>query len=358
MPRYESSSSAVRLIPDLAAPELDWELLYDVHAARLRRVIQRKVAAALVEDVLQETFLRAFQSRHSIDHSRPIAPWLITIALRTAADARRNQLRSVESVAIDGDDSPELALDALEEELLNRARRIGIKHAFASLNTRQRRLLELVAVDGMTYESAAASEDMTTDAVKSVLARARTNFRTSFTAATGEPGVFGAAGVGGWLLKRFRLRTHRSALFIGHHAAGFGAATLSVAIVAVGAVPFARPIPTEAREERAAVAAGTLVGASGLSLSPSSPPNRTAPAAPAAEVPSSGSARDLRVGLAGVETSVGVSRNHNKLTAQSTQRSETPVDNSRSLLGVEVFCDGGASSTITCSIADALPTLP
>lgn len=357
MPRYESSSSAVRLIPDAGAPELDWELLYDVHAARLRRVIQRKVAAALVEDVLQETFLRAFQNRHSIDHSRPIAPWLITIALRTATDAHRSQLRSLQSVAIDGDDAPELALDALEEELLNRARRIGIKHAFASLNTRQRRLLELVAVDGMTYESAAASEDMTTDAVKSVLARARTNFRTSFTAATGEPGVFGAAGVGGWLLKRFRFRTHRSALFIGHHAAGFGAATLSVAIVAVAAVPAVRPMQGHAREANA----GALFGASSTS-SVAAIPISDAAAQDAVAATTTGTTPAGGQGepppLLKVETSSRIERDGTSMTGATSNSGGTAQVNVWEFTIVEIDCTAGAASTAACSVVATAPELP
>jgi RNA polymerase sigma-70 factor (ECF subfamily) len=43
----------------------------------------------LVEDVFQETFLQLFSSRDSFDTSRPLRPWLFTIAANKAKDALR-----------------------------------------------------------------------------------------------------------------------------------------------------------------------------------------------------------------------------------------------------------------------------
>ena len=47
----------------------------------------------LVEDVFQETFLQLFTSRDSFDKSRPLRPWLFTIAANKAKDALRKQQR-------------------------------------------------------------------------------------------------------------------------------------------------------------------------------------------------------------------------------------------------------------------------
>ncbi len=48
----------------------------------------------LVEDVFQETFLQLFTSRDSFDTSRPLRPWLFTIAANKAKDALRKQQRT------------------------------------------------------------------------------------------------------------------------------------------------------------------------------------------------------------------------------------------------------------------------
>ncbi len=48
----------------------------------------------LLEDVFQETFLQLFNSRDSFDTSRPLRPWLFTIAANKAKDALRKQRRT------------------------------------------------------------------------------------------------------------------------------------------------------------------------------------------------------------------------------------------------------------------------
>jgi RNA polymerase sigma-70 factor (ECF subfamily) len=48
----------------------------------------------LVEDVFQETFLQLFASRDSFDTSRPLRPWLFTIAANKAKDALRKWQRT------------------------------------------------------------------------------------------------------------------------------------------------------------------------------------------------------------------------------------------------------------------------
>jgi len=48
----------------------------------------------MVEDAFQETFLQLFTSRDSFDTSRPLRPWLFTIAANKAKDALRKKQRT------------------------------------------------------------------------------------------------------------------------------------------------------------------------------------------------------------------------------------------------------------------------
>jgi RNA polymerase sigma-70 factor (ECF subfamily) len=48
----------------------------------------------LIEDVFQETFLQLFTSRDSFDTSRPLRPWLFTIAANKAKDALRKRQKT------------------------------------------------------------------------------------------------------------------------------------------------------------------------------------------------------------------------------------------------------------------------
>jgi RNA polymerase sigma-70 factor (ECF subfamily) len=59
--------------------------------AFLRRFLTRQ---DLVEDVFQETFLQLFTSQDSFDTSRPLRPWLFTIAANKAKDALRKSQRT------------------------------------------------------------------------------------------------------------------------------------------------------------------------------------------------------------------------------------------------------------------------
>jgi len=65
----------------------------------------------MVEDVFQETFLQLFTSRDSFDASRPLRPWLFTIAANKAKDALRKRQRTdaipIGSIA----DSQEMSFD-------------------------------------------------------------------------------------------------------------------------------------------------------------------------------------------------------------------------------------------------------
>ena len=45
--------------------------------------------AADAEDIAQQTLLRAWEHRGGFDASKPVGPWLLTIARRLAADRRR-----------------------------------------------------------------------------------------------------------------------------------------------------------------------------------------------------------------------------------------------------------------------------
>jgi RNA polymerase sigma-70 factor (ECF subfamily) len=65
----------------------------------------------LVEDVFQETFLQLFASRESFDQSRPLRPWLFTIAANKAKDALRKWQRTAAVPIGTMADSQELSFD-------------------------------------------------------------------------------------------------------------------------------------------------------------------------------------------------------------------------------------------------------
>ena len=65
----------------------------------------------MVEDVFQETFLQLFTSRASFDTSRPLRPWLFTIAANKAKDALRKRQRTAATNIGTIADSQEMSFD-------------------------------------------------------------------------------------------------------------------------------------------------------------------------------------------------------------------------------------------------------
>ena len=98
------------------------------------------------EDLLQESFLAAYQYLDSFDVERPFGPWLNRIVMNRGANLRRSRMRrqtepEVESV------SP--APSALDESTRTEAREL-LTRALATLSERQRLIVTLCDVDGLT----------------------------------------------------------------------------------------------------------------------------------------------------------------------------------------------------------------
>ena len=83
----------------------------------LRRFLSR---SDMIEDVFQETFMQLYVSRDTFDVSRPLRPWLFTIAANKAKDALRRMQRSESAHfgnMFDGDEhSMDDVLNSLEHD--------------------------------------------------------------------------------------------------------------------------------------------------------------------------------------------------------------------------------------------------
>ncbi len=124
------------------------------------------------DDLVQETFVRAWKSLASFDEARPFAPWLITIAVnraKTMAARARPAEELDENVVWEGP-SP--------EEDTERARFAGaVARAAAALPEDQRIVLHLRAVESKSYREIADALGIPIGTVMSRLARARESVR-------------------------------------------------------------------------------------------------------------------------------------------------------------------------------------
>ena len=98
------------------------------------------------EDLVQESFLAAYQYLESFDVERPFGPWLNRIVLNRGANLRRARARRQTEPEVE---SVSTAPSALDESTRTEARELLVR-ALATLSERQRLIVTLFDVDGLT----------------------------------------------------------------------------------------------------------------------------------------------------------------------------------------------------------------
>ncbi len=192
----ESSARRYALDPDVRlmlevrdGSATAFEELVVRYQARLLRVLEHLVGRReWAEDLAQEVFLRVYRRRQHYEPGAKFVTWLFTIANNVACNALRDRSRRPE-VNLAGAESGPLGgqpLDRLAQASSGEmpARRLDkaemhemVRMALDELNERQRMAVLLNKFEGMSYADIARTMDMTTQAVKSILSRAREKLR-------------------------------------------------------------------------------------------------------------------------------------------------------------------------------------
>lgn len=139
--------------------------------ALLSRMLSPVARRDLVEDLAQDTFLRAFRALPGFDRAAPgrLSSWLLTIATRLALDELRQRraleepLQPVHFQAAAGAGDRPLAAT--------------LTRAVAALSPDHRAVILLREVHGLDYEEIAAALGISVGTVRSRLSRARAQLR-------------------------------------------------------------------------------------------------------------------------------------------------------------------------------------
>ena len=142
----------------------------------LLRYLERMVRdAASAEDLVQEAFLRVHRSRERYSPDARFSTWLYRIATNLALnELRRPRHKAVHSSTDDEQARPLASGGPAVDEVVD-ARRMGgrVEDELARLPEKQRAALCLAAVEGFSYAEVAQALDVTQQAVKSLVHRAR-----------------------------------------------------------------------------------------------------------------------------------------------------------------------------------------
>ena len=129
------------------------------------------------EDLVQEAFLAAYQYLDSYDATRPFGPWLMRIVLNRGSNLRRSRARRETEPETDAV-SP--APSALEESERAEARE-QLSRAMEMLSERQRMIVTLFDVDGLTSTEIGEMIDLSPGTVRWHLHEARRTLRSALS---------------------------------------------------------------------------------------------------------------------------------------------------------------------------------
>ena len=118
---------------------------------------------AAAEDMAQDAFLRLWGTRHHVDWSKPVLPWLLVTTRRLATD----RFRSLRKRLVPTGEGA----SGLDES--GRAHWLDVRAAMATLSSLERTALVLTALEGSSYDEAAQTLGTSAGALRAAVSRAR-----------------------------------------------------------------------------------------------------------------------------------------------------------------------------------------
>ena len=170
----------------VAGDQRAFELLVIKYQRRIERLIGRMVRDVdLVQDIAQETFLRAYRALHQFRGDAQFYTWLYRIAVNTAkktlGDLKRDPVITESALRSSAEDEDETSM--LERELSNdetpetvlAAQEVAeaVNTALQALPAELRQAVTLREIEGLSYEEIALAMECPIGTVRSRIFRAR-----------------------------------------------------------------------------------------------------------------------------------------------------------------------------------------
>jgi len=149
------------------------------------RLCRRYLPPADAEEAVQDVFMRAFLHGSRFDLTRPLSPWLLTIARRLCVDKLRYKGVRPEYAS---DDIVVAVPPSAEDEVAARQELRHLNAALAQLAEGPREALVLFHVEGLAYRDIAEVLGVPIGTVMTWLHRTRAHLRTLLAAESAAPG--------------------------------------------------------------------------------------------------------------------------------------------------------------------------
>ena len=188
--RYELTDPDVRLMLRVRdGDEVAFRELVEKYQARLVGILTHLVSdRETAQDLAQDVFLRVYRARERYVPTAKFSTWLFTITHNVAINSLRKSSRrkEINLVSSPSGSMPVRPLEIMAKEksglmparqLLNSEMETVMMAAIEQLGERQRIATMLSKFEGMSYLEIGETMGLTTQAVKSLLSRARNNLK-------------------------------------------------------------------------------------------------------------------------------------------------------------------------------------
>jgi RNA polymerase sigma factor (sigma-70 family) len=152
-----------------------FDTLFDRHARAVHRFAARRLGASAADDVVSESFTRAFAARDRIvcTEAGSALPWLLGIANNVMRAERRREERMLRAYARSGTDPLDAPHAARIEALDAEAAWPLVAEALAELRSVEREALVLLAWADLSYAEIAIALGTPVGTVRTLIHRAR-----------------------------------------------------------------------------------------------------------------------------------------------------------------------------------------
>ena len=140
--------------------------LVERHAQSLARFVASLGVLPASEEVVQDTFVKAFGSLDTFRAESSLRSWLFTIARRLVLDQRRASTRDRLHVALDGVQDQLVSADDVLDGVVADESAERVRAAVARLSPMQREVFTLRVVEGLSYKEIASVASTTEGAAR------------------------------------------------------------------------------------------------------------------------------------------------------------------------------------------------
>jgi RNA polymerase sigma-70 factor (ECF subfamily) len=155
--------------------------IFDSYFGEIHRFVAQRLGTDNAEDIVAETFLAAFRKRGRYDPSRAtVRAWLYGIATNLIGKHRRLEVRTLRALGRYGQDPDSPGHEErVAVQVSAQGLRPNLAAAMARLDQRDRDVLLLVALAGLSHEEIATALRIPYGTVGSRLSRARKKLRAA-----------------------------------------------------------------------------------------------------------------------------------------------------------------------------------